>query len=312
LAGIEIPKYMQGKAFLGSQAVMSREYVYMFRDRMDERYDFVRAVRDQRFRYIRNYLPFLPNGQHVHYLWQMPAMKSWWDLFKQNRLNATQQQFFLPRTQEELYDTWNDPDEIHNLASDPSFALVRKRMSKALEQWMIQIYDTGFMPEAEMLRIVQGTPPFEYTRSSKEYNVKNLLAINKPGTKNSNRELQQLLRSNNSLYRYWGLCRILIQKEFLQIPVEDIEQLLNDESPNVRIMAAEILVDIYGRSNSIEILSSALHSPDDIVRLTAINAIDRLENKSASLLPDIQEKLNDTSDYVKRLAGYIVSKQSLQ
>lgn len=55
LAGIPIPANMQGRAFLGANLSPEREYVYASRDRMDERYDMQRAVRDKRYKYIRDY-----------------------------------------------------------------------------------------------------------------------------------------------------------------------------------------------------------------------------------------------------------------
>ena len=45
LAGIEIPGHMQGEAFLGDRSKPKREYVYLFRGRMDERYDMMCVVR---------------------------------------------------------------------------------------------------------------------------------------------------------------------------------------------------------------------------------------------------------------------------
>ncbi len=39
IAGIEIPDYLQGHAFLGNQKTEDPEYAFMFRGRMDERYD---------------------------------------------------------------------------------------------------------------------------------------------------------------------------------------------------------------------------------------------------------------------------------
>ncbi|MBK7479529.1 MAG: hypothetical protein IPI69_07225 [Bacteroidales bacterium] len=45
IAGVQIPDYMQGKAFLGNQKTKDPEYVYMARERMDERYDNVSGKR---------------------------------------------------------------------------------------------------------------------------------------------------------------------------------------------------------------------------------------------------------------------------
>src|SRR6185295_18248955 len=39
LAGVAVPAHMQGKPFLGDHPAPGREYIYGFRDRMDERYD---------------------------------------------------------------------------------------------------------------------------------------------------------------------------------------------------------------------------------------------------------------------------------
>ncbi len=77
LAGINIPEHMQGEAFLGDGQKGPRSYVYLFRDRMDERYDMMRAVRDKKYKYIRNYYPHRIYGQHLEYLWKAAATRSW-------------------------------------------------------------------------------------------------------------------------------------------------------------------------------------------------------------------------------------------
>ncbi|MEM7603069.1 MAG: sulfatase, partial [Verrucomicrobiota bacterium] len=62
LAGIEAPDFQHGVSFLGEAP--AREYVFGARDRMDERYDIIRAVRDKRYRYIRNFEPLKPYYQY--------------------------------------------------------------------------------------------------------------------------------------------------------------------------------------------------------------------------------------------------------
>ncbi|HEY9560635.1 MAG TPA: sulfatase, partial [Anseongella sp.] len=56
LAGIDVPEYMQGEAFLGGQQTQPREYAFSFRGRMDGRIDLGRTVRDTQYRYIRNFM----------------------------------------------------------------------------------------------------------------------------------------------------------------------------------------------------------------------------------------------------------------
>ncbi|PSQ08488.1 hypothetical protein BRC95_03290, partial [Halobacteriales archaeon QS_5_68_33] len=59
-AGIGRPPWMEGRTALGADRADPREYVFAARDRQDCRYAFQRAVRDERFKYIRNYAPEEP------------------------------------------------------------------------------------------------------------------------------------------------------------------------------------------------------------------------------------------------------------
>src|SRR5688572_28093649 len=75
LAGVTIPKHMQGQTFLGDRQAAPRQYVYGARDRMDESPDTIRAVRDQRYKYLRNYDHERPYAQKIAYMDQMPTMQ---------------------------------------------------------------------------------------------------------------------------------------------------------------------------------------------------------------------------------------------
>ncbi|MEL6135562.1 MAG: sulfatase, partial [Bacteroidota bacterium] len=66
LAGIQPPKWMQGRDFLQEESE-PRNYVFTMRDRCDESTDRIRAVRTQRFKYIRNYYPHIPWAQFNAY-----------------------------------------------------------------------------------------------------------------------------------------------------------------------------------------------------------------------------------------------------
>ena len=66
LAGLTVPSHMQGQPFLGDQLPTPRQYVYGARDRMDERYDIIRMVRDKRYQYIRNYEPLKTFYQYMN------------------------------------------------------------------------------------------------------------------------------------------------------------------------------------------------------------------------------------------------------
>ena len=119
LAGIEIPKNYQGQAFLGPKSAEPREYAYMHRARMDERYDLGRSLRDKNFRYTRNYMPHRKYGMHLEYLWRAEPTKEWEREYKAGRCNAAQSAFWERKPYEELYDIAADPHEVNNLAGDP-------------------------------------------------------------------------------------------------------------------------------------------------------------------------------------------------
>jgi arylsulfatase A-like enzyme len=166
IAGIDIPEFMQGNAFLGSQKTVDSEFVYMFRGRMDERYDMSRAVRDRKYRYIKNYMPYRIYGQYLEYLWRAPSVGSWENAYKTGLCNPFQSVFWNAKPIEELYDTENDPWEIYNLASDPQYNDVLVRMRKANRDWILEIKDTGFIPEAELINVIGDATAYDYMRRS--------------------------------------------------------------------------------------------------------------------------------------------------
>jgi N-sulfoglucosamine sulfohydrolase len=150
LAGVAIPSHIQGQAFLGAQKAKPREYIYAARDRMDEAYDLIRAVRDKRFKYIRNYMPHLTRGQDIQYMNQMPTMQEMRRLNTAGKLEGPQTQYFeKTKPVEELYDTQNDPHEVNNLAGDRKYKDVLERMRKVYIQWLKDTGDIGLIPEPE-------------------------------------------------------------------------------------------------------------------------------------------------------------------
>ena len=150
LAGVKIPSYIQGQAFLGSQKAGPREYIYAARDRMDEAYDIIRAVRDKRFKYIRNYMPHVTRGQDIQYMNEMPTMQEMRRLNAAGKLEGPQKQYFEDtKPVEELYDTQNDPHEVKNLAGDREYRDVLERMRKAYLEWAKETGDIGLIPEPE-------------------------------------------------------------------------------------------------------------------------------------------------------------------
>jgi N-sulfoglucosamine sulfohydrolase len=152
VAEVAIPKEVDGQPFLGPNAT-PRKYIYAHRDRMDETPDRIRAVRDERFKYIRNFETNLPYAQRIVYMEEMPTMREWRRLNAEGKLIVAQKLFFSPtKPKEELYDTETDPHEIYNLAALPQHAAKLKELRGALEDWIRKTGDLGQIPERELIK----------------------------------------------------------------------------------------------------------------------------------------------------------------
>ncbi len=144
LAGVEIPGYMQGQAFLGPQKASPRTHIFTARDRMDEWFDCRRSVRDRRYRYVRNYRPDLGAYMDLGFRKNMNTMQELLRRRDDETLNRAQEYWFrTAKEPEELYDLENDPFELQNLAGDPAYRPILNRLSRELDEWIGKTGDKG-------------------------------------------------------------------------------------------------------------------------------------------------------------------------
>lgn len=153
LTGTPIPDYIQGQAFLGPEAASPRRYVHAAADRLDAFYDRIRATRDQRYKYLRNYYPERAYYLPVVYREQMGAMQSLLQQRDAGKLTDAQAQWFRKqKPTEELFDTANDPHELVNLAGDPRYAEKLQELRKATDAWLDEVGDLGAISEIELVQ----------------------------------------------------------------------------------------------------------------------------------------------------------------
>jgi arylsulfatase A-like enzyme len=152
LAGITPPDYLQGRDFVASNAP-ARRYIYASRDRIDEVPDQQRAVRDDRFKYIRSWHPDLPGGHPLQFRENIDMAREMRSLHEAGQLNAAQDLWFSPPGEERLFDLQNDPFELVDVSGNPAFAKELVRMRKALDAWLEKVDDLGDMPESEMIEV---------------------------------------------------------------------------------------------------------------------------------------------------------------
>ncbi len=311
IAGIPIPDYMQGNAFLGKQRKLDPDHAFMFRGRMDEWYDMSRAVRGQKFRYIKNYMPHRIYGQRVSYLWRAPSMPSWEEAYLEGMTDEVQSRFWLTKPHEELYDTDNDPWEVNNLAGDPAYEDVLAGMRQANRDWMLRIRDTGFIPEGEMVRRAGDMPVYDFMRSG-SIPLEEMIDAAEIASRGDVENLELLrgyLKHNDSAVRYWGVTGMLILGDAALPALPDLKEMLDDKSPDVVITAAEALYKMGEEKTGLEALLGVLVYPEDKVRCHALNALvytgaegPQVQEAVVALYPD------NHLHYSHRIVSWLVEK----
>jgi arylsulfatase A-like enzyme len=153
MAGIEPAEYLQGQANFGPYQQPGREYVFGAADRLDGFYDRIRAARDDRFKYLRNYYPDRPYYLPVVYREQMASMQELLRLRDAGKLTDAQAQWFREtKAEEELFDTHADPHELENLAGLPEYQDKLVELRTAMNEWLGRVGDMGDVPEVEMVQ----------------------------------------------------------------------------------------------------------------------------------------------------------------
>jgi arylsulfatase A-like enzyme len=153
MAGIAPPTYMQGQAFEGKyKSKVDRKYIHGHADRFDESVDMIRAVRDKRFKYLKNFNPEKPYYLSLAFRERLPSMQELLRLRDAGELDANQALWFRQsKAEEELFDTEKDPHELNNIADDPQYKDILVALRQECVRWMKKIEDKGLIDEKEMI-----------------------------------------------------------------------------------------------------------------------------------------------------------------
>lgn len=173
------------------------------------RYDMVRTVRDERYRYIRNYSPHRIYGQHVAFEWQKDSYRAWEAAHLAGRLNPVQERFFRDKPAEEFYDVVADPDQIENLIDVPAHRERIASMRGALGAHMVETNDNGFSPESSPLE------GYDQSRAPGAYPLDRVLRLANRVIQRDPRnvaEFDRLLGDDNEVMRYWAAQDLLMLK----------------------------------------------------------------------------------------------------
>ena len=313
LAGVQPPSHFQGHAFLGKHATAPQPYNYGFRGRMDERYDLVRAVRDQRYIYIRHFMPHKIYGQYIQYMFQTPTTRVWKEMYDRGELKAPRTHFWERKPFEELYDLESDPDEIRNLASSPEHRAVLDRLRAAQREWTLRIRDIGFLPETEIHERGATSSPYEYGQSG-AYNVTKIVEWAERASslaESATAGLPAGLSDNDSAVRYWAALGLLMREERgVELGAASLRKALGDPSPSVRVIAAEALAR-YGsdedakRALKLLVTHADLSQHSVYVAMLALNAIDAADNRAQPIREAIQALPRKGPNVPRRMGAYV-------
>jgi arylsulfatase A-like enzyme len=297
LAGIEAPKAMQGQIFLGPQAAPEAEYVYGFRDRVDEVFDLSRSIRSKDYLYIRNYQPHLSWAQPSVYSDQGAIQQ---EIFRHAAANADsltkpQKAYVAPtRPIEEFYDVNADPQNLVNLLEGDltdaqktaldahRAAFVKKRM---------EILDLGALPESLMVGfIVDENRPLREIAEGKTSHRPDLAKIWATADlvgKGERADLLDLVHDGDAAVRFWAIVALRVAFPKDEALLEELYDAMDDVDVAVRIETAAWMAEVSEkhRYEAVQVLGRELISEDWWTALRACRAVELLGEKAAALIP---------------------------
>ena len=296
LAGVDIPVHMQGLPFLGKDSDRWRDYVYGHRDRVDEAMDLARSVRDQRYLYIRNFMPHLSYNQPTAWPDLGEIRHEFYRLTDPKTMTPAQWHFAGPtKPVEELYDCESDPLNLNNLAHSDAHSQILDRFRQAHRDHVRESGDSGFVPEPILAgRFAHSTPESIAAgvnladRPPQHVSLARFEAASTIGTTPEEDHLGNLAAAS-PVERYWGATGLAAQSELSNHAVKDLTKALRDPSLAVRIAAADALGRHGHSEKAVPVLITLLEDEDLTVVLYAARTIELLGESAQSAIPAMRE-----------------------
>jgi len=311
LAGIPIPEKMQGQPFYGKN-YQPVDYVFAARDRCDETVDLIRAVRNHRFKYIRNFFPHKPHAQPNTYKDGKEIIQHMRKLYAKGQLKKETTRYFEPiRPTEELYDLENDPWEMNNLAGNPAYQDTLQKMQNMLLTTIIETNDLGFIPEPilEDLGKKYGNKFYVLQQDENRDLTTECIETMELVEKRDVGGLQKALKHEMASVRFWAGYGLGNIPELSASAAPELQKALNDNSDAVKIAAARALCRLGQPEFALHILEDNLKNQNLIVGLYSALFIEDLDKDLIRrVLPTIEKAKESPYEFTKRTAVRLNSK----
>ncbi|MDM4016529.1 sulfatase-like hydrolase/transferase [Roseiconus lacunae] len=304
LAGCEIPPPLQGVPFLGTDVPPPRRYVFGARSRADDMFEISRSVFDGRYLYVRHFLPHLPYIQDsVIFDDRKASMRELRRLNHAGELAPPAAKMWADQKPvEELYDLQTDPHELINLADQAGLQSIKSKLRRQLKSWMLQHRDSGLLTEAEYQRRAhqQGTTPFDIMQSMQTETLTRILdaAWQVGKGRLDSRATANGISDSEAAVRYWSCVACTADAKcfggaYDETIMHGLIVALGDDSPSVRIAAAEaLLVCAPDNQMALTALGDALQHERPWVALEAASTLARLGKRVSSLRGVMQQVID--------------------
>jgi arylsulfatase A-like enzyme len=312
LCGVPRPAHYEGGPFLGADRAPPRTHVYLLRGRMDERYDTVRSVRDAEYRYVRNFSPHRPWGQHYSYPFQvLPSMRSWHAAYEAGQCDAAQGAYWQPKPPEELYRVTGDPFELVNLIADPAHATPASQLRAALRSEILSTRDAGLIPEGMASRLAEQRTIYDYAQSD-AYPLERILELAEHASEGDAAHLPLFeagLEDPHPVIRYWAATGCLVLRDRAASAKSALLARLRDDWNDVRVVAAEAVAHLGEVEASLDTLRLVLKTGQLYEVLAAQNALDFLYAARQVPLRRAQDLVRDSNfgEPADRIPRYLLS-----
>ena len=309
LAGIDIPDIMQGQSLYGDN-YQPREYIFAGRDRCDETVDLIRAIRTDKYKYIRNFFPHKPHSQPNRYKYNKEIIRHMQDEYDYGNLKSVTGKYFDPtRPSEELYDLESDPFELYNLAEVKEYQYILHELRDTLMSFIHNTQDMGFIPEplSEEMGLNYGNKIYILQQPENRKILERCISVMKLDEKGDIDGLKQALSDNSAPVRFWAAYGLGNIPELGPDVLRSLQQALNDESDAVKIAAARALCLNNRPDPGLNILTGNLEHSNHIIGFYSSLFIEDLEFE---LIKTVREAIEKAQDNPYEFTGRIATRMS--